>query len=232
MLQHLAAEQRGARRIGEHVLGLVDEALRLGLDLGRTLSASAISLASAAAFSAISTSIGLAPVGGLGLAHGLDLFLGLRGGGAGGIGLGAGGTFLQRFLVKRDGLLHLRRLDLALALDLETAAFGLVADADFVQPAFRGDARAFDILAAADLGLAQRLHARDLELLDGAAAFQLGGLDACSRATSAASTSRCGGDLGLLDAGFRRRRARLLDRQARRPVPRRRPRPPAGARCR
>ena len=39
---------------------------------------------------------------------------------------GAGGTLLQRLLVKRDGLLHLGGFDVALALDLQPAPLGLV----------------------------------------------------------------------------------------------------------
>jgi hypothetical protein len=132
----------------------------------RTCAASAISRASAAAFSAISTSMDFLRFRDLGLAHGLDLLLGRGRMGAGGIRLGARGAFLERLLVERDGLLHLRRLHRLLAVHLQFAADPLVVDPDLVESPFRRDPGTFHILAALDLGLAERLHPRDLQLLD------------------------------------------------------------------
>jgi hypothetical protein len=86
--------------------------------------------------------------------------------------------------------------------------------------AFGGDARALDVLAALDLGLAQRLHAGDLQLLERRRRSSRAASTARSRSTSAASTSRLAAICACLHGGsaarpWRSRRAprpRLLGR--------------------
>jgi hypothetical protein len=80
-----------ARLVGEDVLGLVEQLLRLGLDRARTFAASAMCRASAAAFSAISTSTDLRRLAASVSRTVLTFSSASARQGARGIGLGAGG---------------------------------------------------------------------------------------------------------------------------------------------
>ena len=159
-VEQAAAEQAVARPVGEDVLGLVQELLRLRLDggahllglrgdpllLGRLLGQQHLDA--------------LAALGLLALAHGGDVLLGLRGARARGFRLDLGGRLLERFVVEHDRLLHRGELDRLLALDLEPAQVALAPDARLVDAAIGGDARPLDLLARRDLRLLQRLLAR------------------------------------------------------------------------
>ena len=62
-------------------------------------------------------------------------------------------------------------------------------DTGLVQPTFRGNADALNILARRNLCFAQRLHARNLKLLKRPLAFKSTASSVCSRSTSAFSTA-------------------------------------------
>src|SRR5882724_10519393 len=140
-VEQLAAEQRVARLVGEHVLGFVEQLLPLGFDR-RThpfgLGADALLLGFLFRDQHFDR---LAPLGDLAVAHGDDAF-----GRLGRTRLGVLGRMLQRFLVESNCLLHQRRLDLLLALDLQLAQLPLATDAGLVETTVRSDARALDLL--------------------------------------------------------------------------------------
>ncbi len=200
-VEQLAAEQRVARLVGQHVLGLVEQLLRLGLDrradalglggdarlLGRLLGEQHLD--------------GLAALGDLAVAHRDDALGRLGRARTRAFSASAlAAEFFQRLLIERDRLVHQRRLDLLLAIDLELAQVALAADAGLVEAAVGGDARALDFLVGGDLGFLQRLDAGDFELLDRAPALEPGGFERLlARRRPLVSTSLAGDDFGLLD---------------------------------
>ena len=124
-VEQLPPEQRVARRLGQHVLGLVEEPLRLGLDrradslgfrgdarlLGRLLGQQHLDRP--------------APAGDLGVAHRDDALLRFGGARFGVFRFGLRGRLLERLLIEGDRLVHQRRLDHLLAVDLELAQVAL-----------------------------------------------------------------------------------------------------------
>ena len=138
-------------------------------------------------------------LGDLAVAHGDDALLGLGRPRARILGLDLGGRLLERLLIEGDRLLHQRRLDLLLAIDLELAQFALAPDARLVEAAVGGDARALDFLAGGDLGFLQRLGAGDFELLDRAPALEPGDFERLFAHDVGRLDFLARDDLGLLD---------------------------------
>ena len=198
-VEQLAAEQRVARLIGKHVLGLVEQLLPLGLDRRAHAfgpGGDALLLGFLLGDQHLDR---LAPLGDLAVAHGDDAFGGLGGVRLGVLGLRLRGRLFQRFLIENDRLLHQHRLDLLLAVDLQFAQFALAPDAGLVEPAVRGDAGALDFLVRGDLGFLQRLNATDFELLDHAPALQPGRFQRLLLRYFGGLDVAAGDDFGLLD---------------------------------
>ena len=176
-VEQLAAEQRVARLVGEHVLGFVEQPLRLGLDGGADALGVGRDLGLLGPLLRQQHLDGLLTFGDFAVA-GSDDALGRLGRPHARIFSGhLGGRFFERLLIERDCLLHQRRLDFLLAIDLQLAQIALAADAGFVEAAVGGDAGPLDFLAGGDLGFLQRLDAGDFELLDRATAREPGGFE-------------------------------------------------------
>src|SRR6185436_10917175 len=176
-VEQLAAEQRVARLICEHVLGFVEQPLRLGLDGGAHALGVGRDLRLLGPFLRQQHLDGFLALGDLAVAGGDDAFGGLGGPRARILGRHLGGGFLERLLIEGDGLFHQRRFDFLLAVDLQLAQVALAADAGFVEAAVGGDAGPFDLLAGGDLGFLQRLDPGDFELFDRATAGEPGGFE-------------------------------------------------------
>src|SRR5260370_12445051 len=171
-IEQLAAEQRVAGLVGEHVLGLVEQFLALGLDrrpypfgLG----------GDALLFGFLLRDEhfdGLAPLGDLAVAHGDDALGGFGRARLGGLRFRLRGGMLERLLLEDDRFLHQRCLDILLAVNLQFTQIALAPDAGLVEAAVRSDARALDFLVGGDLGFLQGLDTRDFELFDHAPALQ------------------------------------------------------------
>src|SRR6266403_3667799 len=198
-VEQLAAEQRVARLVGEHVLGFIEQLLPLGFDR-RThpfgLRADTLLLGFLLGDQHFDR---LAPLGDLAVAHGDDAFGRLGRARLGVLGLGMRGRMLQRFLIESNRLLHQRRLDLLLALDLQLAQLPLATNAGLVETTVRGDARALDLLVRGNLGFLQGLDAADFELLDHAPALQPSRFERLFPRHFAGLDVATGDDLGLLD---------------------------------
>src|SRR5712664_2054311 len=187
-VEQLAAEQRVARLVGEHVLGLIQQLLRLGADtllFGFLLGDQHFDR--------------LAPLGDLAVAHGDDAFGRLGRTRLGVLGLGMRGRMFQRFLIERNRLLHHCRLDLLLAMDLQLAQLPLATDAGLVETTVRSDARALDLLVRGNLGFLQGLDATDLELLDYAPTLQPSRFERLLLGHFTGLDVATGDDLGLFD---------------------------------
>ncbi len=199
-VEQLAAEQRVARLIGKHVLGLVEQLLRLGLDRR----AHAFGLGGNARLLGFLLGDqhldGLAPLGDLAVAHGDDAFGRLGRPRLGVFGLGLRGRLFQRLLIENDRLLHQRRLDLLLAVDLQLA-----------QSRARGRcgprrgprseamrARCTSSFAAISASC-NAWTRRDFELLDHAPALQPGRFQRLLPRYFGGLDIAAGDDLGLLD---------------------------------
>ena len=176
-VEQLAAEQRVARLVGEHVLGFVEQPLRLGLDGGAHALGVGPDLRLLGPLLRQQHLDGLLAPGDLAVAGGDDALGRLGRPDARILGCHLGGGFLERLLIEGDGLVHQRRLDVLLAIDLQLAQIALAADAGFVEAAVGGDAGPLDFLAGGDLGFLQRLDAGDFELLDRAPAGEPRGLE-------------------------------------------------------
>src|SRR6266403_2365789 len=198
-VEQLAAEQRVARLVGEHVLGFIEQLLPLCFDR-RThpfgLRADTLLLGFLLGDQHFDR---LAPLGDLAVAHGDDAFGRLGRTRLGVLGLGMRGRMLQRFLIESNRLLHQRRLDLLLALDLQLAQLPLATDAGLVETTVRGDARALDLLVRGNLGFLQGLDAADFELLDHAPALQPSRFERLLPGHFTGLDVATGDDLGLLD---------------------------------
>ena len=198
VLEQLALEQRLPRAVGEHVLGLVDEPLRLGLDggadprgLGRDPGLLGFLLGD-------QHLDGLAAPRDLAVAHGDGLFLGF------------GGAVPWRFPPRparpiaraTSGRARWPCPSVAVSTTFSRSTSSLRrsrsrADAGLVEAAVGGDADAFDFLARGDLGLLQRLDAGDLQLLDRAPPLQPRGFHHLLALDVALLDLLLGEDLGL-----------------------------------
>src|SRR6267143_1565954 len=171
-VEQFAAEQRVARLVGQHVLGFIEQLLPLCFDR-RThpfgLRADTLLLGFLLGDQHFDR---LAPLGDLAVAHGDDAFGRLGRTRLGVLGLGMRGRMLQRFLIESNRLLHQRRLDLLLALDL---------------------------LVRGNLGFLQGLDATDFELLDHAPALQPSRFERLLPGHFTGLDVATGDDLGLLD---------------------------------
>src|SRR6266849_1828647 len=198
-VEQLAAEQRVARLVGEHVLGLVEQLLRLGFDRR----------AHPFGLGADPRLLGflfgdqhfdrLASLGELAVAHGDDTLGRLGRARLGVLGLGMRGRMFERLLIENNRLLHQRRLDFLLAIDLQLAQIPLAPDAGLVEPAVGRDARALDFLVGGNLGFLQGLDARDLQLLDHAPTLQPGSFERLLPRHLGGLDLAAGHDLGLLE---------------------------------
>src|SRR3984957_9343656 len=198
-VKQLAAEQRVARLIGEHVLGFVEQLLRLGFDRGPHpfgLRADPRLLGFLLGNEDLD---GLAALGDLAVAHGDDALGGFGGARLGVLGFGLRGRLFQRLLLESDRFFHQDRLDLLLAVDLQLAQIPLATDAGLVEAAIRRDAGALDFLVRGDLRFLQGLHARDFELLDHAATLQPGRFEGLFPRYFDGLDIAAGDNLGLLD---------------------------------
>ena len=198
-IEQLAAEQRVARLVGEHVLGLVEQLLRLGFDRR----AHPFGLGGDARL--LGFLLGdkdfdrLAPLGDLAVAHRDDALGRLGRARPGVLGVGLRGRLFERFLIESNRFFHRGRLDVLLATDLQFAQFPLAPDAGLVEAAVRRDARALHFLVRGDLGFLQGLDARDFELLDHAATLQPGRFERLLPGHFGGLDVAAGDDLGLLD---------------------------------
>src|SRR3954468_10949663 len=176
-VEQLAAEQRVARLVGEHVLGFVEQPLCLGLDGGPDALGVGRDLRLLGPLLRQQHLDGLLAFCDFAVAGGDDAFGRFGCPHARILGRHLGSGFFQRLLIEGDGLFHQRRFNFLLAINLELAQIALAADAGFVEAAVGGDARPLDFLAGGDLGLLQRLDAGDFELFDRAPARETGGFE-------------------------------------------------------
>src|ERR1700676_2600283 len=198
-IEQLAAEQLVACLVGEHVLGLVEQFLRLGFDRR----AHPLGLGSDARLLGFllrdKDFDGLAPLGDFAITHRDDAFGRFRRARFGVLGVGLRGRLFERLLIERDRLFHQDRLDFLLAIDFELAQVPLAPDAGLVEAAVGGDARALDFLVRGDLGFLQGLDPPDFELFDHTPALQPDRLERLLSRHFGGLDLATGDDLGLLD---------------------------------
>src|SRR6516165_4417914 len=119
------------------------------------------------------------------------------------LGLRLRRRLFERFPMDLDRALHAGGLNCRLAGDLKLAHFAFADDSRLVEAAFRGDARPLDLFASRNLGFLQRLHPRDLELLDGAPPFEPRDVDRLFAHHVRAFHLLIGDDVGFLDPAVR-----------------------------
>ncbi len=198
-LQQPAAEDRRARRIGQHVLRLVEQPLRFGFDGGAHL------LGGRGDANFLGLLLGdqhfdLTPAPRhFAFAHCLDPLLGLDRLRARSLGIG----LRRRLLARLAGIsmaLSMRAFSTAVSRAISSCRNSrsrrMRASS---MPRSEAMPRALDFLARGDLGLLQRLAAGDLELLDRSAALQPGKLDRLFAHHIGTADLLRGDDVGFLD---------------------------------
>src|SRR5262245_25218307 len=196
-IEQTAPEQSVARLIGEHVLGLVEQLLRLGLDRGAHLFGLRGDLFFLCLLLGEHDLDRLAALGHFAFTDGVDTLGRFRRLRARFFRLHLRRRFLERLLVEVDGLVHHRGFDRKLALDLEPAQIALAVDARFVEPAFRRDACPLHLLTGGDFRLLQGLRTRNFELLKRAPPLDARGLDRLFARDLGDLDALARGDVGL-----------------------------------
>src|ERR1700728_4084934 len=199
-LKQPPAEERGAGCVGEDVLGFVEQPLGICFDDGAHLLGGRRDPHFVGFLFGNQHLDRPAASRHLAFAYRLDPLLGLDRLSPGRFRVGLRGRLVERLAVDFDRAFHAGGLDRRLAGDFQLTEFPVAQDTGLVDPTLRGDACPFARLARGYLGLLQRLSAGDLELLQGAPAFEPGEFERLLAQNVGAPYMLRGDDIGFLHA--------------------------------